>query len=249
MKRTTSIRSLLCAAMCAGLLLAAGCAAKPAPAENVNTKPGNSNAIGNVDIGNNANSAVATNAAVDVNAGTALIAPIVAFPVRGFNDRVTKKPFGIYITPKTSPVQPERFTGYHAGSDAETTPDEQNVDVPVFSVAVGTVTFVSRVNGYGGVIMVRYAVDGETVTALYGHIRLASASVKVGDAVATGQKLAVLGTGFTDETDGERKHLHSALLKGASSVVRGYVASKGALSPWYDPVAWLKDHGAAEPSA
>jgi hypothetical protein len=30
-----------------------------------------------------------------------------------------KKPFGIYITPENSPVQPENFTGYHTGIDVE----------------------------------------------------------------------------------------------------------------------------------
>src|SRR4051812_44989022 len=59
-------------------------------------------------------------------------------PVAGFLSRVTKKPFGIYITPSNSPVQPEKFTGYHTGADAEY--GEVTADVPVYSVASGTVT-------------------------------------------------------------------------------------------------------------
>ena len=33
--------------------------------------------------------------------------------------RITKKPFGIFITTQNSPVQPERFSGYHTGVDVE----------------------------------------------------------------------------------------------------------------------------------
>ena len=32
-----------------------------------------------------------------------------AFPVDNFFQRLTKKPFGIYVTPKNSPVKPEKF--------------------------------------------------------------------------------------------------------------------------------------------
>jgi hypothetical protein len=39
--------------------------------------------------------------------------------VEGFVQRVTKKPFGLYVDPDNSPVQPEMFTGYHTGADAE----------------------------------------------------------------------------------------------------------------------------------
>jgi hypothetical protein len=40
-------------------------------------------------------------------------------PVPGFPEEITKKPFGIFINPETSPVQPERFRGYHTGVDVE----------------------------------------------------------------------------------------------------------------------------------
>lgn len=51
--------------------------------------------------------------------------------------RITKKPFGIFITPSTSPVQPERFHGYHTGVDFETFPDEQNTAVAVHAICSG----------------------------------------------------------------------------------------------------------------
>ncbi len=235
--------------MFAGLLLAAGCGATQRAAPPVNASPENANVSGNKASGTSSNAPVSLNTAVVVDTGITPDAPTVVYPVRGFNDRLTKKPFGIYITPKNSPVQPERFSGYHAGSDAEIAADEQDVDVPIYSIAAGTVTFVGRISGYGGVTMVRHTVGGETVTALYGHVRLASASVKVGDEIAAGESLAVLGKGYSSETDNERKHLHFALLKGTSSVVKGYVQQQSQLSPWHDPAVWLKDRGAAEPSA
>ncbi len=169
--------------------------------------------------------------------------PAVAVPLNGFFDRIMKKPFGIYITPKTSPIQPEKFQGYHTGADAETASAEATEDLPVFSIADGTAVVAGYVNGYGGVVMIRSVVDGETVTALYGHIRLSSVSLKRGQTVSRGELIALLGTGFSSETDGERQHLHLGLLKGAVINYRGYVSKSSDLSGWIDPVAWLHAHG------
>lgn len=188
-----------------------------------------------------------TNANLNVNqpslTGSGEERRLVVEPLSGFFDRITKKPFGIYITPKTSPVQPEKFSGYHTGADAETTSAEATTDIPVVSIAAGTVVFTGHVNGYGGVILIRHVVNSETVTALYGHLRIASFSVKKNDTVKIGQQLALLGTGYSGETDGERKHLHFGIIKGANINYKGYVTSQGGLSAWEDPVTWLKAHG------
>lgn len=61
----------------------------------------------------------------------------VAFPIADFEGRITKKPFGIYITPQNSPVQPERFSGYHTGDDAEY--GDVAADVPVYAVYDGQI--------------------------------------------------------------------------------------------------------------
>ncbi len=179
-------------------------------------------------------------------AGNTNVAPAVevTVPIANFFNRITKKPFGIYITPKTSPVQPERFTGYHAAADAEATgPDEKDIDVPVYSIADGTVLAVRYVSGYGGVVLIKYVIAKETVIGLFGHIRLSSVTLKVGNRVSKGQQIAVLGTGYSTETDGERKHLHFAVIKGSTITYRGYVQTKAELSAWYDPVVWLHQHG------
>lgn len=205
----------------------------------------------------NTNSAPVTNEVVNVvvpttnqaivNSSPAPVAEAVV-PISNFFTRVTKKPFGIYITPKTSPVQPERFQGYHTGADAETTTAEKNIDVPIYAVAGGKVVLARYVSGYGGVIMIQLSLNGKTYTTLYGHLRQSSFTAKVGANVKKGQKIAVLGTGYSSETDGERKHLHFGVLKGASTNVKGYVSSASQLSPWVDPVAWLHSLNAAEPT-
>jgi len=99
-------------------------------------------------------------------------ASIFAEPVADFKKRVTKKPFGIYITPQNSPVRPECFSGYHTGADAEY--EDVTADVPVFAIADCIVVLSETASGYGGVFMVEFDIDGAKHTALYGHIRPSS---------------------------------------------------------------------------
>lgn len=171
----------------------------------------------------------------------------VVIPITDFYSRITKKSFGIHITPATSPVQPERFSGYHTGVDAETTDAEKNIDVPVYSLADGTIAFTGNVNGYGGVVVVYYTINGEKITALFGHVRLASVAFKKNDSVSVGEQIAVLGTGYSTETDGERKHLHLSLLPGHTVNYKGYTPTQAGLSAWMNPVSWLRDNQASEP--
>lgn len=157
----------------------------------------------------------------------------LALPVADFKSRVTQKPFGIYVTPQDSPIQPERFTGYHTGADAE----YQDVadDVPVYAVADGKVVLSKTATGYGGIFMIEIELNGQAHTVLYGHVRPSSLP-KVGAQVTKGEQLALLGTGFSTETDGERRHLHFAILATNALDIRGYVPSKSQLSGWLDPL-------------
>lgn len=166
----------------------------------------------------------------------------VRYPLNGFLERITKKRFGQLITPATSPVQPERFSGYHTGVDAETSESEADVDLPVYAVADGTIRQVTTASGYGGVVLIEHQVAGQTVTALYGHVRRSSVAKRPGQTVTAGEQIAVLGTGNSAETDGERKHLHFGLLKGRSTNLRGYVNLATQLSTWLDPVSWFDQH-------
>lgn len=161
-------------------------------------------------------------------------------PINNALSRITKKPFGIYITPKNSPVQPEKFAGYHTGVDFETTADEQNIDVPIFAACDGKLLLKKYASGYGGVAVESCELDGNDMTIIYGHVRLSSVAVNVGDKLKAGDKFAVLGKGYSSETDGERKHLHFGIHKGTSVNILGYVQKQSELSAWLDAAKYLK---------
>lgn len=165
--------------------------------------------------------------------------PQTVDPIDNALGRITKKPFGIYITPKTSPVQPERFQGYHTGTDLETTQAEQNIDVPVVALCEGKLLSARFASGYGGVMVQSCTLNGQAVTVIYGHLRWASIKNKVGDQLKAGDFLANLGTGFSSETNGERKHLHLAVHLGTSINILGYVQNKNELNGWLDPAQFL----------
>lgn len=170
------------------------------------------------------------------SAPEALIVP----PTSRAKERITKKPFGIYITPKTSPVQPEKFSGYHTGTDFEAFPEEANTDVPVMAICEGKLLQKRTATGYGGLVVQACDVDGESITVVYGHVRLSSVTAKVGDVLKRGGQIAMLGKGYSSETSGERKHLHLGIHKGTSVVILGYVKNQSALSSWLDIKPFLE---------
>jgi len=159
---------------------------------------------------------------------------ILNIPLVNAAERITKKPFGIYITPQNSPVQPERFRGFHTGTDFEILPGEENSDVSVLAICDGKIIYKNYVNGYGGVIIQSCTLIGESATVLYGHISLAESPVQINTELKKGDRIAVLGQGFSQETNGERKHLHLGIHKGIAIELRGYVQSQNQLSAWLD---------------
>lgn len=165
-----------------------------------------------------------------------------AQPIARFTERVIKKPFGIHITPHHSPVQPEKFSGYHAGTDFEIFENETDTDVPIFSITDGVIMEQRMATGYGGVVVTSGVIEGKPVTVVYGHVRLSSVRAHIGDSVCAGDMLAVLGKGYSAETDGERKHLHLSIHRGADVNIRGYVPSQAELNNWIDPM-WLLQAG------
>jgi len=164
---------------------------------------------------------------------------IPAVPLSQVGQRVTKKPFGIFITPATSPVQPERFHGYHTGADFEILPGEENADVLVRAVCEGKLRVRQFVSGYGGVAIQDCQLGGENVTVLYGHLSLTSVKFNVGEIIKEGDVIGNLGDPAKGETDGERKHLHLAIHKGTEINYRGYVNSQTELSGWIDPCLYF----------
>lgn len=164
---------------------------------------------------------------------------LIKEPINTALFRITKKPFGIKVSPGVSPVSPEKFSGYHTGVDFETFTEEQKVDVPIYAICAGPLLVKEYAGGYGGVAVQKCDIDGGIVTVIYGHLLLASIESKVNIEVPAGQKIGILGTGYSAETDGERKHLHLGIHKGSAVNIRGYVASQLELKDWIDAAEYL----------
>ncbi len=165
------------------------------------------------------------------------IAPIADFapPLDRAAERITKKTFGTFVTPQNSPVKPEKFRGYHTGTDFEIFPEELNADVAVKAVCDGKVAQKRYASGYGGVLVENCERDGQPITVVYGHLKLAGISKKIGDSLSQGEEIGILGKAYSQETSGERKHLHLGAHKGSSVNILGYVQKESDLSAWLDP--------------
>lgn len=160
-------------------------------------------------------------------------------PLNRARERVSKKPFGIKISPQTSPVQPERFSGYHTGIDFEIFSDELTKDVGVRAFCQGKLTAKQVASGYGGVVVQACLIDGEPVTAIYGHLDIKSVTAAVGEYLTAGEIIGDLGDDKSEETGGERKHLHFGLHKGTDINIRGYVSKQYDLADWLDPFGFI----------
>jgi murein DD-endopeptidase MepM/ murein hydrolase activator NlpD len=164
---------------------------------------------------------------------------VIADPISSALSRVTKKPFGIKVSPGHSPVTPEKFSGYHTGVDFETTVAEQNIDVPVYALCDGNLLEKKTATGYGGVVVQKCTLSGQIVTIIYGHLKLSSVSAKIGAKLQAGTQIGILGKAYSTETDGERKHLHLGIHKGSSINILGYVKYKSSLKDWLDVTKYL----------
>ncbi len=164
----------------------------------------------------------------------------VSLPISDALSRVTKKPFGIYVTPKNSPVTPEKFTGWHTGADFEIFPGEENKNISVFAICSGKLLVKEFGRGYGGMLVQACDINNQPATVVYGHLKLESVAFEVGDNITAGAVIGILGKGYTSETDYERKHLHLGIHKGNAANTRGYVATKAELTNWLNPLLILK---------
>lgn len=181
------------------------------------------------------NDAVVPSSQPDSAAAPVAANPTIVAPVADFKARITKKKFGRYITPATSPVQPERFTGYHTGVDVEY--GDVVTDVPVYAAVDATVTMAQWVSGYGGLLVLHGSINGQDRYVLYGHVR-ASSLPAVGKIVKQGSQVGVLGMAYSHETDSERRHLHFAIYAKSPVDIRGYVQKQSDLSSWEDPLSY-----------
>ena len=165
---------------------------------------------------------------------------VLQAPLDKVLERITKKPFGIKISPQNSPVQPERFSGYHTGTDFEILSGKEDKDIKIAAMCDGSVLLKKWATGYGGVLVQSCVLDNKPVTIIYGHLKLASITAKVGDNLSVGETIGLLGKGYSTETDFERKHLHLGIHKGLVINIKGYVANVKDLQSWMDVSTYLR---------
>lgn len=230
MRKIISIIILLVIVIMAGLtifFLTRNTSSNTNQSANTNSQPTNLNA--NISV-QNVNNSQNTNASNNAN-----FQP----PLDKAGERVTKKPFGLYITPQNSPVQPERFSGYHTGADFEIFPEELNMEVSVKAVCSGTLKLKETASGYGGVAVQNCELNESPITVVYGHLKLSSIRKKSGENYNVGETLGILGADKSPDTDGERKHLHLGFHKSNAINIKGYVKAQSQLSDWIDPCLYI----------
>ena len=162
------------------------------------------------------------------------------FPMDEAGARVTKKTFWLKVSPKNSPVFPEKFTGYHTGADFETFTWEKDVEVSVRAICTGLLVLKKWATGYGGVVVQKCELNKETVTIVYGHLKIESVRRTINTQLKTGDIIGILGKWYSSETNGERKHLHLGIHKWSTINIRGYTATSQELNDWLDPIKYLQ---------
>ncbi len=161
-------------------------------------------------------------------------------PIGNAVSRITKKKFGTKVSPTNSPVPNERFTGFHTGVDFEMLDkSELTKDIEIRAVCTGPLRQKKWVSGYGGLVVQECTLNGKSVSVVYGHFNIASVTMAVGTLLEQGQHIGILGTAYSKQTDGERKHLHLGFYNGAPADIRGYVPTKAGLAKWIDPCTYI----------
>lgn len=176
------------------------------------------------------------------------------YPTDKYYKRQTVKGFAEFIDDnfylgKEKLFPYNRFYGYHAAVDLEVFSDEIDKKIPVYAVTSGTITYIGVLSGYGGVILEE--LDNENYTVLYGHVKIKSLSIKVGDHITVESDpiiLTYLGDQFSSETSKERKHLHFGIYKGTDFYFKGHEGALAQLEKkWLDPNRFLQEKDALDP--
>jgi len=210
------------------------------PTQNQNSSSSNGPALSTSTAIIAASTGSANNSISASSASATIAADYLDPPIISAKSRVTKKPFGLYVSPGHSPVSPEKFTGFHTGVDFETSPDEAKTDVPILAVCTGNLLLKKWASGYGGVAVESCSLNSQPITIIYGHLKLSSITIHVGQKISAGDRIGILGQGYSTETDGERKHLHLGIHKGTAINILGYVDKSSQLSGWLNILDYLK---------
>ena len=107
------------------------------------------------------------------------------------------------------------------------------------AVCEGRLLSKKSATGYGGVAVQACELENDSITVIYGHLDLGSVNAKIGDNIRKGDVLGKLGRGYSEQTDGERKHLHLGFHKGNLLDILGYVDSQEKLSDWIDSCLYV----------
>ncbi len=79
-------------------------------------------------------------------------------------------------------------------------------------------------------------------------MKINNLNFQAGDRVKAGQKITYLGAAFSEETGGEREHLHFGIHKGSDEYFFGHEETLENLKAnWENPALFLKQKGAREP--
>jgi hypothetical protein len=154
-------------------------------------------------------------------------------------ERITKKNFATEVFPENSPVENERFSGFHTGIDLELSEDEYEKDMPVRAFCGGPIIEKRTASGYGGLVVQECLHDDQRLVIIYGHLNITSVVHAQNAYLAPGTFIGNLGNHQSTQTDGERKHLHFGVYIGKGEDIRGYVSNSEDLGYWVNPVALL----------
>lgn len=177
-------------------------------------------------------------AGYDVAIKTAPPTGHVVNPTAGFASRTSGFGLRIGLTP-----QHPFSESVHVGDDS----DFRSEHATVVAVADGVVRLAQPVqHSWGGLIVIEHTPpQGEPFCSLYGHLATLL-SVKPGDTVQAGQKLASLGRSWTRDNGGYQAHLHFAIHQGPFDQghwITGYLSYDdfdAQQHRWVDPRAFLK---------
>lgn len=133
-----------------------------------------------------------------------------------------------------------RYDLYHAGEDWQLLRGRSNLGVPVYAIGHGQVTY-AQPNGWGrdkGVIIIRHTfADGSSVLSFYGHMEPDSVTLRAGDCVVRGQKIAEIGQPRTPP------HLHFEMRTHMPAEPGpGYWSTDPTLAGWLPPSQFIWEY-------
>ena len=113
---------------------------------------------------------------------------------------------------------------YHCGIDIKAS------NTNIYAAATGTVVYKDYSSGNGYHVVISHNINGTVVKTLYSHLANYNSCPAVGQTVAKGAKIGVMGS--TGNSTGP--HLHFAVYTGTSNDPWGYAASSGSNKIGYD---------------